>query len=397
MKPAVAAVIGAGPAGLRAAELLATAGLQTRIFEQKPSLGRKLLVAGRGGLNLTHSEPFEKFYTRYDEPKRWEKLLRRFPPEAALAWYAGLGVSTFVGTSGRVFPRTLRAPAVLEKWLERLDSLGCDFQTSHRFHHLIGHRPFDLVFQRGDQFSLVTCDVVIFAMGGGSWPQTGSDGNWIEQFRNMGIKVNDFTPSNVGWEYRWSEEFLKVADGKPLKNLAVTCCGRTVRGELLITRYGLEGGALYAISQELRRDQEISIDFKPDVSISDLKQRWRPNDGSVVESAQRSWNLSASAALMIEEVMRPKTVADLIRAVKDCRMRLAQARPLDEAISSAGGVNWSELNDDLMLKKYPGLFCAGEMIDWDAPTGGYLLQGCLVTGTVAGEGAVKWIANAMKR
>ena len=165
---------------------------------------------------------------------------------------------------------------------------------------------------------------------------------------------------------------------------------------MLITRYGLEGGALYQISQELRRSPEISIDFKPDVSISDLKQRWRPN-GSPIESAQRSWNLSASAALMIQEVMRPKTMADLVRAVKDCRMRLTQARPLDEAISSAGGVNWSELNDDLMLKKFPGLFCAGEMIDWDAPTGGYLLQGCLVTGTVAGEGAVKWIANAMKR
>ncbi len=396
MKPAVAAIIGAGPAGLRAAELLAAAGLQTRIFEQKPSLGRKLLVAGRGGLNLTHSEPFDAFFTRYNEPKRWEKLLRRFPPDAALTWYADLGVSTFVGTSGRVFPRTLRAPAVLEKWLERLDALGCDFQTAHRFHHLIGQRPFDLVFQRGEQFSLVTADVVVFSMGGGSWPQTGSDGNWIEQFRTMGIKVNDFIPSNVGWEYPWSEGFLKVADGKPLKNLAVSCQGRVVRGELLITRYGLEGGALYQLSQDLRRSPEISIDLKPDMTFGDLKAKWRAGPNTV-EGAQRSWNLSASAALLLQEAMRPKGTNDLIRAVKDCRLRLTQPRPLDEAISSAGGVDWSELDDNLMLRQFPGLFCAGEMIDWDAPTGGYLLQGCLVTGTVAGEGAAKWIAKNVKR
>ncbi|HEY0792312.1 MAG TPA: TIGR03862 family flavoprotein [Chthoniobacterales bacterium] len=396
MKQAVAAVIGAGPAGLRAAELLATAGLQTRIFEQKPSLGRKLLVAGRGGLNLTHSEAFERFYTRYDEPKRWEKLLKHFTPATALEWYAGLGVNTFVGTSGRVFPRTLRAPAVLELWLERLDGLGCDFQTSHRFHHLIGKQPFDLVFQRGDQFSLITCDIVVFALGGGSWPQTGSDGNWVSEFRTMGIRVDDFVPSNVGWEYPWSENFLAVADGKPLKNLAVTGCGRTVRGELLITRYGLEGGALYALSQELRQDPEVFIDFKPDFTVSELRQKLKAGD-NLTETAQKSWNLSTAAATLIQEVAGPKTSADLVKTVKRCRLRLDRPRPLAEAISSAGGVAWSELDDNLMLKKHPGLFCAGEMIGWDAPTGGYLLQGCLVTGTVAGQGAVKWIAQSLNR
>lgn len=392
MKPAVAAIIGAGPAGLRAAEVLVSAGHQVRIYEQKPSLGRKFLIAGRGGLNITHSEPLDFFASRYDAPERWQKLLQRFTPAQLRDWFEQLGVPTFIGTSGRVFPRVHRAPAILEKWLERLDRQGCELLTGHHFHQLLGQRPFDIVFQRGKDFSFVTADAIVFALGGASWPQTGSDGTWIEGFRSMGIQVNEFFASNVGWECHWSKEFLALADGKPLKNLAVTCAGRTVRGELMVTTYGLEGGALYQLSREVRRSHVIEIDFRPDLTVDDLHRRWR-KDLSLREGATKALRLSAAAFAVIHEVAAPSNLSEFLTALKRCRIELDRPRPIEEAISSGGGVAWDDLNEELMLRKCPGIFCAGEMIDWDAPTGGYLLQGCFVTGTIAGEGAVKWIAQ----
>jgi uncharacterized flavoprotein (TIGR03862 family) len=392
VKRAVAAIIGAGPAGLRAAELLAAAGYQAQVYEQKSSLGRKFLIAGRGGLNITHSESIESFASRYDSPERWKKLLQRFTPAQLRAWFEDLGVPTFVGTSGRIFPRSHRAPAILEKWLERLDGLGCELLTGYRFHQLLGHRPFDIVFQRGKDFSFVTADSIVFALGGASWPQTGSDGGWVEGFRGMEIRVNDFVASNVGWECRWSKEFLALADGRPLKNLAVTCAGRTVRGELMVTTYGLEGGALYQLSPELRRSHVIEIDFRPDLTVDDLRRRWR-KDLPLREGAIKSLRLSAAAFALVHEVAAPSDLPEFLGVLKRCRIELDRPRPIDEAISSTGGVAWDELNQELMLQKYPGIFCAGEMIDWDAPTGGYLLQGCFVTGTIAGEGAAKWIAQ----
>ena len=387
-----ALVIGAGPAGLRAAEILAAAGIETRIFEQKPSLGRKFLVAGRGGLNITHSEEYDLFVTRYDSPARWQRLLQSFRPEELRAWFERLGVPTFVGTSGRVFPKSQRAPEILERWLERLYKLGCDIRTGYKFHHLLGQSPFDVVFQRGSEFAFETGGVVVFACGGASWPQTGSDGAWVEQFKSMGISVAPFTPSNVGWECPWSAKFLAIADGKPLKNVAATCAGRTVRGELLITKYGLEGGVIYQLTRELREDHSITIDLKPDLNQAELRQRWREGE-SLKESAAKSWRLSTAVIALLEEKGFLSDFSTLLAGVKKCQLKVVAPRPVEEAISSAGGVAWEELNDDLMLKKYPGMFCAGEMIDWDAPTGGYLLQGCFATGTIAGQGAVKWIAQ----
>jgi uncharacterized flavoprotein (TIGR03862 family) len=387
-----ALVIGAGPAGLRAAEILATAGIETRIFEQKPSLGRKFLVAGRGGLNITHSEAYELFVTRYDSPKRWARLLKNFRPEQLRAWFEELGVPTYVGTSGRVFPKSQRAPEILERWLERLYKLGCDIRTGHRFHHLLGQSPFDVVFQKGEEFAFETGGVVVFAFGGASWPQTGSDGSWIEQFTSMGISVAPFTPSNVGWECPWSEKFLAIADGKPLKNVAATCSGRTVRGELLITKYGLEGGVIYQLTRELRQEQRVIIDLKPDLTEAELRRRWREGE-SLKEAAAKSWRLSTAAIALLEERRCFSDFSALLAGLKGCEVNLIAPRPVEEAISSAGGVAWDELDDQLMLKKYPGMFCAGEMIDWDAPTGGYLLQGCFATGTIAGQGAAKWIAR----
>jgi uncharacterized flavoprotein (TIGR03862 family) len=371
---------------------LAAAGIETRIFEQKPSLGRKFLVAGRGGLNITHSEEYDLFVTRYDSPARWQRLLQSFRPEELRAWFERLGVPTFVGTSGRVFPKSQRAPEILERWLERLYKLGCDIRTGYKFHHLLGQSPFDVVFQRGSEFAFETGGVVVFACGGASWPQTGSDGAWVEQFKSMGISVAPFTPSNVGWECPWSAKFLAIADGKPLKNVAATCAGRTVRGELLITKYGLEGGVVYQLTRELREDHNITIDLKPDLDQAELRRRWREGE-SLKESAAKSWRLSTAVIALLEEKGFLSDFSTLSAGIKKCQLKVVAPRPVEEAISSAGGVAWEELNDDLMLKKYPGMFCAGEMIDWDAPTGGYLLQGCFATGTIAGQGAVKWIAQ----
>lgn len=393
MNGASAVVIGAGPAGLRAAEVIAQRGIHTTIFEQKASPGRKFLVAGRGGLNITHSEPLEDFATRYDLPTRWRSLLRRFSPDDLRGWFKELGVETFVGTSGRVFPRNVRTPMILELWLERLDRLGVDFQVGRRFHQMLGSGPYDLVFQRGTKYHLVTADAVVFALGGASWPQTGSDALWVEEFRRLGVPVNEFVAANVGWERPWSEEFLGVADGKPLKNLQVTCSGRSVKGELMVTEYGLEGGALYQLTRELRKSPQIEVDFKPGLSRAQLEERWRA-DADPKEVALKHWRLSAAAVALIQEIAQPKTLPQWIAAVKRCRVVFDRPRSIEEAISSAGGVPWDQLTDDLMLSSVPGVFCAGEMIDWEAPTGGYLMQGCFVTGTIAGEGAAKWIAKA---
>jgi uncharacterized flavoprotein (TIGR03862 family) len=377
---------------LRAAEVIAEKGIRTTIFDQKASPGRKFLVAGRGGLNITHSEPVGEFSQRYDAPERWSSLLKSFSPDELRRWFEKLGVETFVGTSGRVFPRNIRTPMILELWLERLDSYGVDFQVGRRFHQMLGNGPYDLVFQRGKKYQLVTADAVVFALGGASWPQTGSDALWIEEFRRWGVKVKDFVAANVGWEYPWSESFLSVGDGKPLKNLLVTCGNKGVKGELMITKYGLEGGALYQLTRELRISPEIEIDFKPGSTPAELKERLRAG-ASIKEQVVRTWRLSPASAALIEEIARPETLKDWVSAVKRCRIALKGPRPISEAISSAGGVPWDQFTDDLMLRSMAGVFCAGEMIDWEAPTGGYLMQGCFVTGTIAGEGAAKWIAK----
>ena len=395
MNSASAVIIGAGPAGLRAAEVIAQQGIRTTIFDQKASPGRKFLVAGRGGLNITHSEPVEEFIKHYDGPDRWAILLQRFSPDDLREWFKKLGVETFIGTSGRVFPRNIRTPMILELWLERLDALGVDFQVGRRFHQMLGNGPYDLVFQRGKKYQLVTADAVVFALGGASWPQTGSDALWVEEFRRLGVQVREFVPANVGWERSWSESFLSVADGKPLKNLLVTCANRAVKGEMMITKYGLEGGALYQLTRELRVSPEIEIDFKPDTTPADLKERMRGGE-SVKERVVKACRLSPASVALIEEVAHPQTLSDWISAVKQCRIVLERPRPISEAISSAGGVSWDQLTDDLMLRSVPGVFCAGEMIDWEAPTGGYLLQGCFATGTIAGEGAAKWIAKGQQ-
>ena len=392
MNDASAVIVGGGPSGLRAAEIIAEQGIRTTLFEQKGSPGRKFLVAGRGGLNITHSEPLDVFATRYDVPEQWRTLLTNFSPKDLCDWFEKLGVPTFTGTSGRVFPLNVRAPAILKMWLERLAALGVDLQLDKRFLQMNGSAPYEVLFQTGTKQHSVAADAVVFALGGGSWPQTGSDGLWIEEFRRLGVEVREFVPANVGWERSWSEEFLSVADGRPLKNLRVSCLNRSVRGELMITRYGLEGGAIYQLTRELRMNPEIEIDFKPDSLLEDLRKRVGGGSFSK-EKIIKTLRLSSPAVALIEEVGRPATSQGWLSAVKGCRVRLDRPRPISEAISTAGGVTWNQLSEDLMLYRLPGIFCAGEMIDWEAPTGGYLLQGCFVTGTIAGRGVAKYIAK----
>jgi uncharacterized flavoprotein (TIGR03862 family) len=393
------AVIGGGPAGLRAAEVAATAGLQVTLYEGKPSVGRKLLVAGKGGLNLTHGESFERFVTRYSGPEQpaeiWDQLISDFDPAALRAWAAGLGVETFQATSGRVYPKALKAAPLLRRWIERLRGLGVRFEMNHRLASIDSGSPYHLGFSNG---TTVTADAVILALGGGSWAKTGSDGGWTSIFENLGIAYHPLAPANCGWEHAWSPEILAVAEGKPLKNIHVTAGDLTVIGELMVTRYGLEGGAIYQLGAFLREMSEpaIAIDFKPTFSHEQLVSKMQSVRSGFIDEARVRWKLSDPAIAILSR--KNFTDADsLAREVKHCVTPLARPRPIDEAISSAGGVCWSETDASLMLKKLPGIFVAGEMIDWEAPTGGYLMQGCFATASRAAKSAVEWLGCRSSR
>jgi hypothetical protein len=398
-------IIGGGPAGMRAAEVAsaillgdAPAGevkAATVLCDAQGSFGRKFLIAGRGGLNLTHSEPLENFPDRYGaEQERWRDLLEKFGSADLEQWANSLGVETYVGSSGRLFPRGQKAAGLLRAWLARLRSNGVEFQTGARFTGL--ERLEDgwrVHFENGER----TAKAVVLALGGASYPETGSDGKWPAILTKLGIAITPWQPANCGWEVDWPQSFLEKAEGKPLKNLTVGAADEAVSGELLITKYGLEGGAIYRLGPTLRRMNEpaLIIDFKPQLSADVLRKR-ALNLKQLAEWF-RAWKLSAAAvALMESSVGTPRqseAATDLegaIEQVKNFSLRLQGPRPIDEAISSAGGVPWSELDETLMLRKAPGIFVAGEMIDWEAPTGGYLLQGCFATGTRAGASAAAW-------
>lgn len=427
------AVIGGGPAGLRAAEVAATAGLQVTLYEGKPSVGRKFLVAGRGGLNLTHGEPLDRFATRYSgpgqPPDRWPRLLAGFDPAALRQWAADLGVDTFQATSGRVYPVAMKAAPLLRRWVTRLRGLGVTFAMNHRLVALesTGAQPppavtvqrapapaerpagapvgrdtgegagatavrFRLGFANG---ATATADAVILALGGGSWPETGSDGAWTGMLARLGVAVHPLAAANCGWEHAWSPEILARAEGKPLKNVHVRAGDTLAVGELLVTRYGLEGGAIYQLGAALRALAEpaIAIDFKPTFSVERLVAKMESARRNFLDEALVRWRLGDVAhALLSDRTWTDAT--SLAQAVKHWVVPLRGPRPLAEAISSAGGVAWRELTSGLMVQRVPGLFAAGEMVDWEAPTGGYLMQGCLATGNRAAQSAKAWLDGA---
>ena len=376
-------IVGGGPAGLRAAEVVALAGRSVTVFDGKPSVGRKFLVAGKGGLNLTHGEDFETFVSRYAGGEIWEGLLADFKPQELREWSCSLGQETFQATSGRVYPKSLKGAPVLRAWLAKLKGLGVEIRPRHLWCELREGNV--LVFENGHE---VVAKAIVFALGGGSWPKTGSDGGWLARFQELGVKCEPLVASNCGWEVDWPQSLLEKAEGLPMKNIVVKAGDKQLAGELLVTRYGLEGGTVYALGRELRGmdDPVLEIDFKPTFSKQELLEKLGDTSGNLLDLATRRWKLSEAAREVIG-LQSVTSAAELVERTKACQVSLKGPRPIAEAISSAGGVCWSELNDQLMLKKIPGVFLCGEMIDWDAPTGGYLLQGSFVTGTRAGKSA----------
>ncbi|MEI8292399.1 MAG: TIGR03862 family flavoprotein [bacterium] len=387
------AIIGGGPAGLRAAESASTGEVEVTLFDAKPSVGRKFLVAGKGGLNLTHSESLENFAKRYSsttsEKDFWPSLLSEFPPQELREWAKSLGAETFAAGSGRVYLKTLKAAALLRAWVARLRKFGVRFEMNHRLVSINPSDPIELGFSNG---ATPQANAVILAMGGGSWPRTGSDGEWVKLFSSLGIGTNPLSAANCGWECDWDPGFLAIAEGKPLKNVTVQANGHTVTGELLITRYGVEGGPIYTLGRTLRgmTAPAVQIDLKPAHTQEQLVAKMESVRRNFAAEARQRWKLSdAGYALLARSEWGE--VRSIACEAKCCTLALKRPRPLAEAISSAGGVCWQEIDDTLMVKKVPGLFVAGEMIDWEAPTGGYLLQGCFATGSRAAKSALAWV------
>ena len=367
--------------------------MRVTLFDAKPSVGRKFLVAGKGGLNLTHGEPREPFVKRYSGPDQpagiWDHLLSDFDSHALRSWAADLGVETFQASSGRVYPKALKAAPLLRRWIHRLRGLGVRFEMNHRWTGLHPGAPHRLEFSNGTAHH---ADAVIFALGGASWPGTGSDGAWLPVFESLGIRCHPLVAANCGWEYRWPAETLAAAEGKPIKNIDVSAGGLRATGELLVTRYGLEGGTIYQLGAALRAmpDPAISIDFKPTFSHAQLVAKMESVRRDFLAEARVRWRLGEAAHAILDR-KEWQDAASLAAEVKQCIIPLHGPRPIDEAISSAGGVRWAGLDTDLMLTRCPGIFVAGEMIDWEAPTGGYLMQGCFASGTRTGRSAARWL------
>jgi len=382
-----------------AAEALAQAGHRVVVFDHAASPARKFLLAGRGGLNLTHSDAPDRFMTNYGAAAQaLAPAIAAFPPEALRAWCAALGETTFVGSSGRVFPKSFKSSPLLRAWLRRLAALGVDLRSRHRFLGLDGAGG--LILQ-GPQGRLVErADAIVLACGGGSWPRLGSDGAWVESLRAAGVEVAPLQPANCGFEVGWSATFAARFAGAPLKSIALSFDGRRIRGEAVVTAAGLEGGAVYALAAPLREAINacggalLEIDLKPDIAVDALARKLtRPRGAqSLATFLRKSAGLAPVAiALLREAGPLPADAAALADRIKQTGVRLTGAAPLARAISSAGGVAWSEIDGDFMLRRLPGIFVAGEMLDWEAPTGGYLLQACFATGAAAGRGARKWL------
>ena len=406
-----ATVIGGGPAGLMAAEVLAAGGMAVTVYEHMPSVGRKLLLAGRSGLNITNNEPLDDLLARYGPgADHLAAAIRTFGPRELRSWCATLGEPTFVGSTGQVFPASLRATPLLRAWLARLASSGVSIEVRHRWLGWAASPggsldPRTSLFVRADGSTVeVTGDVIVLALGGASWPRVGSDGSWVAVLRRAGVEVNELRAANCGMRVDWTTHFADRFAGVPLKNVAVAVAGRSVRGDAMITPSGVEGGPIYAHSAAIReaidRDGRcvVTFDLHPDLTIEGLHdrlERRRPKD-SLATSLRRTIGLTPVAVSFLREATGnrvPVAATELAELVKAAPLVIEATMPIERAISTAGGIAFTELDERFMLRRLPGTFVAGEMIDWEAPTGGYLLQASFSTGVAAAHGALSWMAR----
>jgi uncharacterized flavoprotein (TIGR03862 family) len=403
--PAHAVIIGGGPAGLMAAEVLAQAGVKVALFDAMPSVGRKFLLAGVGGMNITHAEPQDAFLGRYGPGRQaLEGMLGAFDAQRLREWIHGLGIETFVGSSGRVFPADMKAAPLLRAWLKRLRELGVTFHTRQRWLGWNADGSLRLLGPAGEH--AVTADALLLALGGGSWARLGSDGAWVPLLAGRGVAVAALQPSNCGFDVAgWSEVFAQKFAGAPVKSCALSVAGQEPRlGEFVITAGGVEGSLVYALSAAIREQINASgsallqLDLLPGKSLEHVEQLLRKPRGSKSMSnfLRVQLGLDGVRAGLLRELTAAETYTDpahLALAIKALPLALVRPRPLDEAISSAGGVCFEALTDRLMLRELPGVFCAGEMLDWEAPTGGYLLSACFASGRQAGQGMLEWLAQ----
>lgn len=401
--PAHVAIIGGGPAGLMAAEVLSQAGVRVDLYDGMPSVGRKFLLAGVGGMNITHSEPYPAFLARYAErAPQIAPLLRSFDADALCRWIHDLGIETFIGSSGRVFPTDMKAAPLLRAWLKRLRDSGVVIHTRHRWLGWDTHGALRIASPEGE--ITVKPDATLLALGGGSWSRLGSDGAWMLPLEQKGVGLAPLQPSNCGFEVQaWSELLVSKFAGAPLKNVAIGLNDDVPRlGECVITATGVEGSLIYALSAQIREaintqgSATVHIDLLPGRPVDKLQAALSKPRGSrsMAKHLHSQVGIDGVKAALLRELTDAATFADpalLARAIKALPLTLVKARPLDEAISSAGGVTFEALDERLMLKALPGVFCAGEMLDWEAPTGGYLLTGCFASGRAAGLGILQWL------
>jgi uncharacterized flavoprotein (TIGR03862 family) len=405
------AVIGGGPAGLMAAEVLAQGGAQVDLYDAMPSVGRKFLLAGKGGMNITHAEPMPAFVSRYrGRQQHMAPLLAGFTPDALRAWIAGLGIETFVGSSNRVFPTDMKAAPLLRSWLHRLRESGVRFHMRHRWTGWNEDNINTLRFSTPTGDVLANYDAVVLALGGGSWARLGSDGAWVDLLQKRGADIAPLRPANCGFEVPWSEYFRSRCAGQAVKSVAVTCTdtdGAVIhkQGEFVVSDYGVEGSLIYALSAALRDtiaesgSARIVLDLMPDWSAQRvLDEVARPRGARSLSShLQSRLSLKGVKAGLLRELVDAadfKDPARLAERIKALPLTLTAPRPLDEAISSAGGVKFEAMDAGLMLHALPGVFCAGEMLDWEAPTGGYLLSACFAAGRTAGLAALEWLSDS---
>lgn len=395
------AIIGAGPAGLMAAEELSSSDVDVTVYEAMPTVARKFLMAGKSGLNITHGEDYARFTTRFGASEaRLKGALDEFTPQMLRDWAEGLGQKTFVGTSGRVFPNSMKGSPLLRAWLSRLSGRGVAIKVRHRW---LGLHNGALLFETPEGQIDIKPDAVVLALGGASWPRLGSTGEWVHGLREGGVDIADFQPANCGFDVAWSERFRQRFSGEPVKSVITTSDAGRFEGEFVITRHGVEGTLIYAHSAALRdslaKDDRavLTIDLAPgrtEERIARDLARASSKD-SFSNKLRKSVGLSPVKVALLRECALPQhmQVGELAQLIKAVPLVLSAPRPITEAISSAGGIRWDGVDQHYMLKSLPGIFVAGEMLDWEATTGGYLLTACFATGKASARGMLHWLAN----